>query len=425
MNISDILTAIGSGAYDERLREIYPGNEALPYQKQRYLKALRRYAETFGEEEVQVYSAPGRSEICGNHTDHQQGEVIAAAIDLDAVGIVRRTEDHCVTLLSEGYPLIKAELEDLTPRPEACGTSAALIRGVAAGFAGKGYRIGGFRAYVTSDVLGGAGLSSSAAFEILIGTILSGLYNDGQVPAEELARIGQFAENTYFDKPCGLMDQMACAVGHLVHIDFADPQKPRWEKLGFDLGRHGYSLCVTDTGGSHADLTADYAAIPEEMKRVAAFFGRKVLLGLSTEDIRENLAALREQAGDRSVLRALHCLQENERVRNMAAALARDDIAAFLENAAASGNSSAKYLQNLYAPADVRHQPMTLALALSEALLGNDGVCRVHGGGFAGTVQAFVRTEKAAAYREAMDRAFGAGACRILRIRPFGGIRVL
>lgn len=292
--------------------------------------------EEFGSDDVEIYSAPGRSEIGGNHTDYQNGEILAASINLDAIGIVKKTTDNKVTILSKGYTLITISLDNLEMQEEEKETTIALIKGVLAGFLNHGYKIGGFKAYITSDVLIGAGLSSSAAYETLIGNILSGLYNDMSVSAEEIAIIGQFAENVYFGKPCGLMDQMACSVGNLVHVDFANPREPKVEKVAFDLNRYRYSLCITDTKGSHADLTADYASIPEEMKKVAAFFGKEVLLGLSIDDILDNISKLRELAGDRGVLRTIHFIRENERVQKEVSVFEKEDIDGVIHFAASS-----------------------------------------------------------------------------------------
>ena len=391
MIIDELMCQFSSGIYDERLIDIYVDDNKLNYQKQRYVSALRNYMEEFGFDDVEIYSAPGRSEVGGNHTDHQNGEILAASINLDAIGIVKKTTDNKVTILSKGYTLITISLDNLEMQEEEKETTIALIKGVLAGFVNHGYKIGGFKAYITSDVLIGAGLSSSAAYETLIGNILSGLYNDMSVSAEEIAIIGQFAENVYFGKPCGLMDQMACSVGNLVHVD----------------------------------LTADYASIPEEMKKVAAFFGKEVLLGLSIDDILDNISKLRELAGDRGVLRTIHFIRENERVQKEVAALSNEDIEVFLKNVKASGNSSYKYLQNVYSNADVQHQNVSIALAISEDFLGDNGVCRVHGGGFAGTIQAFVKNEAVAEYQKEMDKVFGQGACSVLKIRKYGGMKVL
>lgn len=425
METRRIISEIENGNYDNLFLDIYVDEDKISYQKQRYVNAIESYIEEFGEDDVEIYSAPGRSEVGGNHTDHQHGEILAASINLDAIGIVKKTDDMKVSILSKGYTLTTISLENLDMKEEEKETTIALIKGVVAGLANRGYKIGGFKAYITSDVLIGAGLSSSAAYETLIGNIVSGLYNNMSVSAEEIAIIGQFAENVYFGKPCGLMDQMACSVGNMVHVDFADINNPKVEKVTFDLNKYGYSLCITDTKGSHADLTADYAAVPEEMKKVAAFFGKEVLLGLTVDDILENIVKVREQVGDRGVLRALHFIRENERVQKEVSYLSDEDIEGFLKTVAASGNSSYKYLQNVYSNADVQHQNVSLALAISEDFLGDNGVSRVHGGGFAGTIQAFVKNDIVIEYQKIMDKVFGQGACSVLKIRKYGGMKVL
>lgn len=425
METRRIISEIENGNYDNLFLDIYVDEDKISYQKQRYVNAIESYIEEFGEDDVEIYSAPGRSEVGGNHTDHQHGEILAASINLDAIGIVKKTDDMKVSILSKGYTLTTISLENLDMQEEEKETTIALIKGVVAGLANRGYKIGGFKAYITSDVLIGAGLSSSAAYETLIGNIVSGLYNNMSVSAEEIAIIGQFAENVYFGKPCGLMDQMACSIGNMVHVDFADINNPKVEKVTFDLNKYGYSLCITDTKGSHADLTADYAAVPEEMKKVAAFFGKEVLLGLTVDDILENIVKVREQVGDRGVLRALHFIRENERVQKEVSYLSDEDIEGFLKTVAASGNSSYKYLQNVYSNADVQHQNVSLALAISEDFLGDNGVSRVHGGGFAGTIQAFVKNDIVIEYQKIMDMVFGQGACSVLKIRKYGGMKVL
>ena len=425
METRRIISEIENGNYDNLFLDIYVDEDKISYQKQRYIKAIESYIEEFGEDDVEIYSAPGRSEVGGNHTDHQHGEILAASINLDAIGIVKKTDDMKVSILSKGYTLTTISLENLDMQEEEKETTIALIKGVVAGLANRGYKIGGFKAYITSDVLIGAGLSSSAAYETLIGNIVSGLYNNMSVSAEEIAIIGQFAENVYFGKPCGLMDQMACSVGNMVHVDFADINNPKVEKVTFDLNKYGYSLCITDTKGSHADLTADYAAVPEEMNKVAAFFGKEVLLGLTVDDILENIVKVREQVGDRGVLRAIHFIRENERVQKEVSYLSDEDIVGFLKTVVASGNSSYKYLQNVYSNADVQHQNVSLALAISEDFLGDNGVSRVHGGGFAGTIQAFVKNDIVTEYQKIMDKVFGQDACSVLKIRKYGGMKVL
>lgn len=414
-----------SGKQDERLLDIYVDETMLAYQKERYSHAIKKFEEYYGADDVVVFSAPGRSEVGGNHTDHQHGEVLAASINLDTIGVVRKTEDHQIRLISDDYAEIVINLRDISCKEEEKETTTALIKGVAAGFAERGYAIGGFRAYVTSDVLIGAGLSSSAAFETLIGTIFSGLYNDGTVSSTEIAIIGQYAENVYFGKPCGLMDQMACATGNLVHIDFQDPEKPEVEKITFDMEAEGYRLCITDTKGSHADLTDEYAAVPREMKLIAGYFGKEVLREVSVEEVLCEIHKLRDAYGDRSVLRALHFLCENERVQKEVKALKEGNVETFLQNIKASGDSSFKYLQNVYSSQNTKHQNVSVALQVSEMLLENNGVCRVHGGGFAGTIQAFVKNEAVDAYKKGMDHVFGTGSCKDLRIRKYGGIKVL
>lgn len=410
--------------YNQRLADIYIDERQISYQKDRYTKAIERFEAQYGEGPVVIYSAPGRSEVGGNHTDHQHGEILAASINLDAIAVTRPLAQDVVRVVSDGYDEIVIDIKQLGLIEEEKETTAALIKGVLAGVKKRGYQIGGFESYITSDVLIGAGLSSSAAFETVIGTILSCLYNDGSISSTEIAMIGQYAENVYFGKPCGLMDQMACATGSLVHVDFLNPEEPKVERIAFDLNQYGYSLCITDTKGSHADLTADYAAVPEEMKRVAAFFGKEVLRTVSEEDIIKNLPKLRIETGDRSVLRALHFINENKRVGQEVEALKREDISTFLKLVEASGNSSFKYLQNVYSNSDVQQQNVSLALQLSEMTLKDDGVCRVHGGGFAGTIQAFVKNEAVATYCDVMNRIFGDGACSLLKIRKYGGIEV-
>ena len=410
---------------DQLLRDIYLDEEKLDYQRKRYVDAINKYKELYGNDDVEIYSAPGRSEVGGNHTDHQNGEVLAASINLDAIGIVKPLQEGTVKVVSDNYPMITIDLNDLELKEEEKETTVALIKGVLAGFVNKGYQIGGFQTYITSDVLIGAGLSSSAAFETLIGTILSGLYNDMKVSPVEIAIIGQYAENVYFGKPCGLMDQMACSVGNLVHIDFADKKNPVIEGVSCDLGKYGYSLCITDTKGSHADLTADYAAVPAEMKAVAAVFGKEVLHGVKIEELYEKSAEIREKAGDRAYLRALHFVNENLRVQQEVAALKNGKFEEFLSVVKASGDSSFKYLQNVYTNHDVQYQNVSIALAISDTILGDDGVCRVHGGGFAGTIQAFVRNEVVEKYKKNMDHIFGEGSCNVLKIRKFGGMKVI
>ena len=416
---------IQKGELDNRLLDIYVDETKLDYQRNRYVHMITKFEEYFGAGDVVLFSAPGRSEIGGNHTDHQHGEVLAASVNLDTLGVVKATGDNMIRVISGDQKEILVSLEDISFRPEEIGTTIALIKGVVAGFVERRYKVGGFCAYITSDVLIGAGLSSSAAFETLIGTILSGLYNEMTVPATEIAMIGQYAENVYFGKPCGLMDQMACSVGNLVYIDFENPNNPKVEKIEANMEAYGYSLCITDTKGSHADLTDEYAAVPREMKLVAKCFGKEVLRDVSVSDVLSEIQNLRTALGDRCVLRALHFLCENERVRKEADALKRGDIDQFLEQVKASGDSSFKYLQNVYSSNDVRNQNVSVALMVSEMALEKNGVSRVHGGGFAGTIQAFVKNEYVREYQKCMNQVFGEGACNDLRIRKYGGIQVI
>lgn len=423
MKSMDIKDRIKNGFLTDRLNEIYIDNRVIEHQTLRYINAVERFEDIYGETDVELYSAPGRSEVCGNHTDHQHGQILAASINLDAIAVVAASDDDMIRVVSDGYDEICISTDDIEKYPKEEGTTAALIRGVMKGAVSRGYSLGGFKAYVTSEVLIGAGLSSSAAFETLIGTIISYMFNDGKIDPVTIAIIGQYAENVYFGKPCGLMDQMACSVGNLVHVDFADPKDPKVEKIDFDLNRHGYSLCITDTKGSHADLTHEYAAIPEEMKQVANLLGRQYLTGLTLEEVYSSMDILRERCGDRAVLRAIHLITENERVKRCVDCMKQDDIKGFLRCIKESGDSSYKYLQNVYCSSDVTHQNVSLALSISEQLLGDDGVCRVHGGGFAGTIQAFVKDEAVDRYLNGMDRIFGAGSCKILKIRGSGGIK--
>ena len=422
---SQVLEWLQAGKTDEKLQEIYVDENAVSYQRERYIKAVKRYEECFGKDDISIYSAPGRSEICGNHTDHQRGEVLVAAVNVDAIAIVHKTEDSFVHIVSEGYDRLTVSLKNLEAKKEEEGTTLSLIKGVLYGVQERGYQTGGFQAYITSDVLIGAGLSSSAAFETLIGTILSGLYNEMQISPVEIAKIGQYAENVFLGKPCGLMDQMASSVGNLVHIDFREEKNPVIQKVECDFEVSGYSLCITDTKSSHADCTEEYASVTREMKAAAGVFGKEVLREVSKEEILNNIEKIRMASGDRAVLRAIHFVMENERVKNAVDALKKENFEAFLQNVKLSGDSSFKYLQNVYIAKDTEHQNVSVALALSDMVLGKNGVSRVHGGGFAGTIQAFVKKEAVPFYRQYMNHNFGENACQVLKVRKVGGIKVL
>lgn len=426
IDLKELKTQIQNREFDNVLGDIYGTQEdILAKQRERYQKALTRYEELFGAEKVEIYSAPGRTEICGNHTDHQHGTVLAASINLDAIAVASTGNGSEVEFISEGYSPIRFPIDELDVTEDTKGTTTALIKGVIKGMQDRGYRTGSFKAYVTSDVLSGSGLSSSAALESVIGTILSGLYNDMTVSPVDIAIIGQYAENVYFGKPSGLMDQIACSVGDFVHIDFADPVKPVVTKINFDITSEGYRLCIVDTKGSHANLTDDYAAITTDMREVSRFFGKQYLNEITMDEFIAAMPKLYGKVGDRCVLRAFHYLTEVERVSRAAAALKEKRFADFLEVIRESGNSSYRYLQNVYSNKYEQTQPVPTTLMLSEYYLKDNGVCRVHGGGFAGTIQAFVRKEAVADYKNFIEGILGEGTCHVLSIRKQGGIRVL
>ncbi len=411
-----------SGEGAARLATLYGGNEnALAEQRARYAKLIERHEARFGKADGDIcfFSAPGRTEIGGNHTDHNLGRVLAAAVNLDTVAAVTKSVDGMIVVDSEGYRPITVDTADLSVCEDELGTTAALVRGVAARMAELGYKVGGFHATVTSNVLRGSGLSSSAAFEVLMAAILDGLYNGWVLDAKERAQIAQRAENLHFGKPCGLMDQMASSVGGLVTIDFKDPT-PVVEALPYDFKAKGYSLVVVNTGGDHGDLTDDYAAIPAEMKAVAAQFGKKVLREIDPAEMETAIPKLRGKVSDRAILRALHFYDDNARVPMQVTALREDELDAFLSLVIESGESSWKLLQNVYARA--QEEQMALALELSRRVLGGRGAWRVHGGGFAGTIQAFVPDGLLDAYVKKLEASFGAGACTVLSIRPEGAV---
>ena len=370
------------------------------------------------------FSAPGRTEIGGNHTDHQRGRVLAAAVNLDTRAAVRVNGTDTVRILSKGYPLCTVSLNTLVPQENEINTTPALVRGVCARFAELGCKVEGFDAYCESTVLPGSGLSSSAAFEVLIGTIVTHLFFGGRVSQPEIAQIGQYAENVFFGKPCGLMDQTASAVGNLVTIDFFDKDHPVIEPVDFDFSACGHALCIIDSQASHADLTDEYAAIPGELKQICAYFGKEVLTQISEADFFAAIPALRKICPDRAVLRAIHFYQENARVPQQVEALRRGDFAAFLELVKQSGYSSYMYLQNVIPAGYVEHQDVAVSLALCEHYLRGKGAYRVHGGGFAGTVQAFVPFELLDSFRAGIDAVLGQGACHVLSIRPQGGVEM-
>ena len=378
----------------------------------------------FGEKPERYFSAPGRTEIGGNHTDHQRGRVLAAAVNLDTVAAVRVNGTDKIRILSKGYPMCEIDVTELTPKEDEINSTPALIRGVAARFAQLGCEVKGFDAYCESTVLPGSGLSSSAAYEVLIGTIIDYLFFDAKVSQAEVAQIGQYAENVFFGKPCGLMDQTASAVGNLVTIDFFDKDNPVIKPVNFDFSSCGHALCIIDTRASHADLTDEYAAIPGEIKKVAEYFGKEVLSEIPEEEFFAAVPVLREKCGDRAVIRAIHFYQENARVPKQVEALEKGDFEEFLKLIKESGYSSYMYLQNVIPAGYKEHQDVALALAMCEHFLEGKGAYRVHGGGFAGTVQAFVPFEILERFRKGMDEILGEGACHVLSIRPQGGVEM-
>ena len=419
-----LVEELNNKKYDELLNDIYVDTNLLDYQRERYVKAINKYVSLYGDTDVEIYSAPGRSEVGGNHTDHQHGCVLAAAVNLDAIAVVGRV-DNKIKVLSDDFDIAPINLEDLEIKKAEEGTSEALIRGVCARLKELGYNVGGFNAFITSDVLMGAGLSSSAAFETIIGTIISGLYNDMTIDPVVIAQVGQYAENVYFGKPCGLMDQCASSVGSLINIDFNDVAKPIVNKVDVDFSKFGHSLCIVDTKGAHADLTDEYAAIPMEMKKVANYFGKEFLREVDEEDFFNDIAGARKACQDRAVLRAIHLFEENKRVDQEVKALNNSDFETFKKVVKESGDSSYKFLQNVYANCDVQNQSVSIGLAMSEKIIGRNGVCRVHGGGFAGTIQAFVKDEFVTAYKTEIERVFGKGSCHVLKVRKYGGKKVI
>lgn len=423
MKTGEWIKKIESGAVADLVR-LYGKDEAA---RQRYIAAIRAFEKQYGtDRDVSLFSVPGRSEILGNHTDHNHGCVIAGAIDRDIIAVAARREDGEMHVLSEGYRESRILLQECDdPKKYTPGRSDGLIAGTAAAFRRRGYAVGGFDAYTTTRVLKGSGLSSSAAFEVMVGTVLNHFYNRGDIPAQELAQFAQYAENVYFGKPCGLMDQMACAVGGFVFMDFGNPDEPKIDPISFSLTDAGYILAIVNTGGSHSDLTDEYASVPAEMKKIAAYFGRDFLRGTTEEELLANAAPLRRAAGDRALLRAIHYVRENARVLSAAEALRSGRVREFLAAVLASGRSSFEYLQNVYTTKNPAEQGLSLALAVTEgALGGHDCAWRVHGGGFAGTIQAFVRRELASAYAALMDSVFGEGACMLLSIRAEGAMRI-
>ncbi|MDR1629959.1 MAG: galactokinase [Oscillospiraceae bacterium] len=418
---------ISAGRFDAALKKIYVSNDAVLRQRERYADLLHDFDNYYnGARDIRFFSAPGRTEVGGNHTDHNNGKVLAAAINLDVVGAAAKNDENIIRVKSKKYRNMDVvDLSVLDVVPNEAEHSSALIRGTCAKFRALGYQIGGFDAVTVSDVLRGSGLSSSAAFEVLIGTILNYLYNDGKISPVVIAQTAQYAENEYYKKPCGLMDQTASSVGGFVTIDFKDNASPVITPVDFDFNACGHALCIVDTRADHADLSEDYAAIRYEMNAVAGEFGQTVLRFVDEAAFYKNIGAVKKQTGERAVLRAMHFFEDNKRVDREVDALRRGDFEAFKQNIIESGYSSYMYNQNVYTTKKPASQPVALALALSEQVLRGKGAWRVHGGGFAGTIQAFVPLSLLDTYKAAMEGLFGEGACHVLQIRAFGGTEVV
>ena len=396
MKPKEFIAAIQAGEMDEKLKAVYVTDYAVELQKPRYIRLINEFIKLFGEDrDVIITSAPGRTEVCGNHTDHNNGKVLAASVNLDAVAVAAKNEEDVVRVKSDGHAMNVVEISELLPDESEFGHSTAMVRGVVAKIEGLGYKIGGLDCVTTSDVIGGSGLSSSAAFEVLLGTTLSYLYNDGVISAVDIAKIAQYAENVFFGKPCGLLDQMASSVGTFVTIDFESTENPKIKKVDFDFSKSGHSLCIVDTGGNHSDLTDDYAAVRGEMESVAKALGKDVLREISFADFKQAVPSLLGRVSDRALLRAFHFYRENIRVEKAVSALESSNFDEFKKIINESGRSSYMYNQNVFTPKDPAEQKISLALCISEDVLGVNGAYRVHGGGFAGTIQAFVPNELA------------------------------
>ena len=426
----NLLRALRAGDYDHSLAGLYALDgraESLEAARDRAIRVVENFQKTYHprpDSQAALFSGPGRTEIGGNHTDHQHGRVLCGSVDLDMLSCAAPNGLRVIRIRSEGYPPLEVDLDKLLPREAERNTSAALVRGVAAKISEMGYTLSGFDAYVVSSVLSGSGLSSSAAYETLLGNIINTFFCGGELTAIQIAKIGQYAENVYFGKPCGLMDQMGSSVGGAVAIDFADPAAPAVEQVSYDFTASGHALCIVDTGSCHADLTDDYADITREMGAVAAYFGKQVLRDVPEEDFFEAISSLRVCCGDRAVLRAMHFYEDDRRAVEEAKALAAGDFQDFLDLVNQSGQSSALHLQNTWSPADPKQQAIPISLALGKRLLDGAGAIRVHGGGFAGTIQAFVPNDRVEAFRKGMERVLGTGRCHILHIRPQGGCMI-
>ena len=422
MTLFEIKTNIQNGKYDDQFSMLYPN---VTFARERFILACDEYEKLYGEcQNVRIFSAPGRTEVGGNHTDHQHGCVVAGGVDMDVIAIVGENDDNVIRIKSKGYSMDTVNVGDFDAKEKEVGRACSLIRGVCAKFASMGYNVGGFNAYTTSNVLKGSGLSSSAAFEVLVANILNGLFANSEVDAIEMAKISQFAEREYFGKPCGLLDQMASSLGGFTYADFNDPANPITEKINLDIKEFGYTLCVVDTGGNHANLTQDYADITIECKQISNALGVEFLRDADVDKFYSSLASLRKEFGERAVLRAFHFFNEQERVLKQRKALLDGDFDAFLKLVNESGQSSYDYLQNLYSTTAVKEQGLSLAIALTKQFLNGEGACRVHGGGFAGTIQCYIPTEKLADYKQMIEAVYGENSCSVLSIRPVGGYEI-
>lgn len=426
-SVTDTKNAIINGEYNDKLKYLYScGDGDVRRYAERYIDVIDGFEEIFGEGgDIALFSAPGRTEIGGNHTDHQHGCVLAGGVNLDVISAARPNGTNTVRIKSKNYKMDVIELDDLEIHEEQFDKAIALIRGVIKKFVDNGYEVKGFDAYTTSNVLKGSGLSSSAAFEVLVGTIINGLFANGEVSPIEIAKFGQYAENVYYDKPSGLMDQMASSVGSVVAIDFKSTEEPVVSKVDFDLQKHGHALCIIDSGADHADLTNEYAAVPADMKEVAAYFGKEYLREVDKREFMDNIKNIRGKIhNDRAVLRALHFFNENERAQAEVKALQDNDFELFKRLVRESGQSSYMYLQNVFAPSMPKNQAVSLTLALCGEILGERGAYRVHGGGFAGTVQAFVPFDMLEEFKSKIESVLGENMCHILSIRPVGGYEI-
>ena len=422
----EVITKLQNGDLDDAIKELYVTDDAS-CQRERYMSVINGYADIFGDaEEIALFSAPGRTEIGGNHTDHQHGCIIAGSVNLDVIAAVSFNNENIVRIKSKGYPMDEVSLDDLEIHKEEYDKAISLIRGVLKKISSMGYEIKGFNAYTESNVMKGSGLSSSAAFEVLIGTIVNNLCANNEISPVEIAKIGQFAENVYYNKPSGLLDQMASSVGAVVAVDFKDNDAPVVRKVDFNLSDYNHSLCIIDSGADHADLTHEYAAVTEEMRLVSEFFGKKFLRDVSKSDFMANLKDIRKAVNnDRAILRAIHYFNDSDRAVAETEAVEKGDFAEFCKLNRESGRSSFMYLQNVYASSMPKSQAVSLTLALCDEILGDKGSFRVHGGGFAGTVQAFVPNDMVDEFKSKIEAVLGEGMCHILSIRPVGGYRLI